>query len=601
MKRLVLTLSISALLAGTAGAQSSIPVAGLAAEGDGRWSDALQIYRAQVEQHAASAELWSRIADIEARLGQTDAAIKSLERAAAVAPGDPTLPFRLSQAYAAQGHATAAFRAVESALALQPRSGEYLRAHATLATWAGEYKAASDSYRTLRELQPDDQDLALALARVSVWSGSSDAAATAYREYLSSSDADNQAWLELARTESWRGNVTGALDALDQYAARVGEDAAYSRERVSVLARGGRPRQSLREVEPLLATAPDDFDLNLARTVALAAARRHGAALSSLNSSEALRPNHADTRAAESVVRSLLASNAGPATTFYNDSDGLQTITVAPRFDLGFRTDTRVSGGFEQIQLEARVGSGLEPLHGASSISMEHMWAGASQRLGVFMVGGRIGQARLEDKEPTTYAGFVKFVPADTFAASVERSSGVAAISPRTVALGLTRLSHRAQMEWSPAMRYHIAVEGSHEDFSDGNTRWEVLVSPRRAVMRSQRLNLDFGLLAHQFGATRNLDNGYYDPRRYEYYSVVLFPYWKVSDNVGLAVTAGVGGQRDDTSSNFRLGSNASAEATFGIYERWLLKVYGSTTNNRRLDSGAFRGTSGGVTLLRRF
>jgi hypothetical protein len=46
---------------------------------------------------------------------------------------------------------------------------------------------------------------------------------------------------------------------------------------------------------------------------------------------------------------------------------------------------------------------------------------------------------------------------------------------------------------------------------------------------------------------------------------------------------------------------NSSVEATFGIYREWMLKVQGSVTNNRRLDSGAFQGTSGGVVLLRRF
>jgi hypothetical protein len=66
-------------------------------------------------------------------------------------------------------------------------------------------------------------------------------------------------------------------------------------------------------------------------------------------------------------------------------------------------------------------------------------------------------------------------------------------------------------------------------------------------------------------------------------------------------VSAGIGGQRDDSSSAFRLGGNASAEATFGIYERWLLKMHASTTTNRRLESGAFRGYGGGVVLLRRF
>ena len=108
-------------------------------------------------------------------------------------------------------------------------------------------------------------------------------------------------------------------------------------------------------------------------------------------------------------------------------------------------------------------------------------------------------------------------------------------------------------------------------------------------------------MLLHQFGARQDLDHGYYDPRRYEYYAVVISPYWKVAENIGVGASAGLGGQRDDSDGRFRLGSNASAEATFGIYGRWLLKIHGSTTNNRRFASGAFRGVSGGMVLLRRF
>jgi hypothetical protein len=183
---------------------------------------------------------------------------------------------------------------------------------------------------------------------------------------------------------------------------------------------------------------------------------------------------------------------------------------------------------------------------------------------------------------------------------SFERQSTFAAFSPRTLALGLDRLIHRGQIEWSPSIRYVVAADASYEDLSDGNDRWELFVAPRAAIARTEHLNLDLGLLAQRFGATHDLQNGYYDPRKYEYYSLVVAPYWKVSENIGLNVSAGFGGQRDDSSS-FRFGGNASAEATFGIYERWVLKVNGSTTTNRRLESGAFRGYSGGVVLLRRF
>jgi hypothetical protein len=162
-------------------------------------------------------------------------------------------------------------------------------------------------------------------------------------------------------------------------------------------------------------------------------------------------------------------------------------------------------------------------------------------------------------------------------------------------------VGERAQVDWTPGLRYRLVFDGAYENLSDGNSRWNLFVSPRVALARTQNWNLDLGVTLHQLGARLNLDNGYYDPHRYEDYSIVFSPYWKASENIGVGGAAAVGAQRDDNSRTFRPGGNASMEATFGIYRQWLLKAYGSVTNNSRLDSGAFRGVAGGVTLLRRF
>lgn len=601
MKRLMWMIVVCAMLSNPAGAQIQIPDAGLAAEGAGRWADALDIYRAELQRNPALSALWLRVADIEARLGRPQESIAALERASAGAQGDAPIFYRLSQAYAAAGRATAALRAVEAALVIQPESEDYLRAHATLATWAGDYGAAEATYRKLRQRHPADSALTLALARVSVWAGNTDAATTLYREYLVGSAAAADVWLELARAEAWRGNFAGALEVLRQYGVRFGTTDAYSRELAATLARGGRPRQALRHLDHLLANSPGDYELTLSRAIALAALRRQGDASGSLTAADALQPGRAETLAAASLFRSLLASSVGPSTTVYNDSDGLTTFSVTPRFDVGFNTDTRLQGGYEHIGLEARAGSGLEQIGGPVTATVAHGWAGMTQRLGRLTLGGTLGQARAESHDLVTYSGLARLAVADGFTFSLERRSSFAAISPRAAGLGLTRLTHRGQIEWTPAIRYVVALDGSYEQLSDGNARWEVFVAPRVAVARTQRVNFDLGLLAHQFGANQNLDHGYYDPRKYEYYSVVVSPYWKASENVGVAVSAGFGGQRDDSAHTFRLGTNASVEATFGIYDRWLLKVHGSTTTNRRLESGAFRGYSSGVVLLRRF
>jgi hypothetical protein len=232
---------------------------------------------------------------------------------------------------------------------------------------------------------------------------------------------------------------------------------------------------------------------------------------------------------------------------------------------------------------------------------LDQVWAGASQRVRSFWFGGTVGRSKTDFDELTSYSALVQFTPGDSLTVGIERTFGFAAISPRTVSLGLTSLSHRAQVGWAPGARFHLALEGSYETLSDANTRWALFVSPRAAVARTQRLNLDLGVLIHQFGVHQDLDHGYYDPHRYEYYSVVAAPYWKASGNIGIAISAGAGPQRDDASKGFTLGMNSSVEATFGIYREWMLRVQGSVTNNRRLNSGAFRGTSGGVVLLRRF
>ena len=601
MRRFILTTAAITLLTGHVYAQGQVPPGGLAAEGDGRWSDALVIYRAETARNPDAAELWLRIADIESRLGRTEAAIEALERAVSARPSDGASFFKLSRAYAAAGNAKPAVRAIEGALALDPTSEEYLRSHAMLATWASEYAAAERSYRTLRQRHPDDVDLTLAQARVAVWAGNTDRGVDAYREYLAVVPAASDIWLELARAESWRGNFAAALGVLDQYRGRFGTTEPYSRELTATLARGGRPREALRRLDPLLTMSPDDRDLLLSRTIALAGISRRGDAFTTLERVESLQPGEDSTRAAERVLQSLLASSVGPASTFYGDSDGLRTFRLAPRFDVAFNSDTRLYAGYEYLDLAARAGSGLDQVSGSTTARVDHAWGGLTQRLGALTLGGTIGESRTKSDRLTTYSALARVAPSDAFAISVERSYGFFAISPRTVGLDLTRLGHRVQVEWMPALRYYIGVDGTYEELSDGNARWEVFVAPRLALARTQHLNFDVGLLAQQFGATENLDNGYYDPRRYEFYSVVLSPYWKVSENVGLGASAGLGMQRDDASSVFRFGGNASAEATFGIYRSWLLKVHGSSTSNRRLESGAFAGYSGGIVLLRRF
>jgi tetratricopeptide (TPR) repeat protein len=247
-----ITCALGLLVVVPAAAQPLIPGAGLVAEGDRRWDAAVTIYREVLDREPTRAELWIRIADIEAIRGNLVVVVDALERAARITVSDPTVFTRRSRTYSEQPRA--AVEAIERALALSPDSERYLEARGELATWSGQYDRAQESYRRLRHLRPSDTTVALQLARVSAWSGDINEACTMYGN-------DRAVWIELARAETWRGNYAAALDALDMYEALYGNTAEYRSELAEILARAGRPTSAIDLVEPLIQKHPENQSL----------------------------------------------------------------------------------------------------------------------------------------------------------------------------------------------------------------------------------------------------------------------------------------------------------------------------------------------------
>jgi len=509
--------------------------------------------------------------------------------------------FHQSQAFAAANNPKAALEAVEEALKLLPQQLEYLRARATIATWLGDYRRAQDSYRRLALLQPEDAEIVLAYARVSAWGGDTNTAVDSFRHYLTLHADVPDVWLELARTESWRGNYAAAVEALDTYKSQFGVSPAYSRELAAVMTGGGSPNRAEAVLTPLLRQTPEDYELSVTHTIALAMQRRSREAFASLDNLKRLGPERRETHDAARVLRTLLASSADAQVTVYGDSDRLQTQEVAPSAAVALRSGTRFSAGYIQTRLDARRGSGLDTRNGASSARYEQTWASVAQKIGRVTLGGEAGYAKANAHERITYVVNADVRAGDRLQFSLERADGVFVVSPRTVDMRLTQSGERLHIDWSPTLRSHVGWDSSYQELSDGNTRWTFTLSPRRSVARTAKFNLDLGVSAYQLRTERNLDNGYYDPRLYEQYSATAFPYFKVTENIGLGLMAAAGAQREGRSNDFAPGGTLTTEATVGIYQPWVLKVIGSSTINRRLETGAFQGFSGSVVLVRRF
>jgi tetratricopeptide (TPR) repeat protein len=599
LRLLTAAIVLVALSAADVRAQSPDPA--LAAEAESRWDDAIRLHQAALQAAPGRADLWVRIADIEARRGHLNACAEALQQAAAVAPADASIYYRLSQAYSALNQPTPALKAVEGALALEPKSAEYLRARAVLATWLADYDRARQSYRELTALEPDDIDVALSYARVSAWSGDTNEAVAQYQRYLKIHPELADAWIELARAESWRGNYAGAVRALDSYRTRFGSTAVYAQTYAAVMAGSGRANRAEAIVTPLLAQSPDDLQLNLTHTIALAMQRRSREAFSTLNTVRQIAPGSRDAQDAERLVRTMLASTAEPAFTVYSDSDRLQIQRFAPHGTVALATGTNISAGYERARLTARRGSGLDAIDGADVVDYQHSWVGLAQKLGPIVLDVQGGYAIPAAQEFATYSVAASTRASDSLQFAVQRSYMPIVISPRTVSLGLTQTAHRAQVQWSPTLQSVVVFDGQMVDFSDGNRRLELTLAPRRSFARTAGFNLDLGVSAYRLETRFDLADGYYDPKRYEHYALTAFPYFKVSENVGVSLSTALGLQRDSRSPQFRFGGTMSGEATFGIYEPWALRINGSASLNRRLESGAFRGLSGGVVLVRRF
>ena len=589
--------SLPGVVAAQAGAQSGASQDATLGQAD----DVLRGFRAVVASDPRRSDVWVQIADIEAQRGNVTACVEALQRAVAASPGNAALYARLSQTYASAGFGEAALHAIDGALQLQPGRADYVRARAILSTWIGDYRAARDSYRQLAASAPGDLDIALALARVSAWAGDTDRAVSEYKRYLRAHASAAPVWLELTQAESWRGNYAGAIDGLQAYKAIAGETDEYLAALAAVLATGGRPGKAEDLVTRLLTQSPGNYDLNLTQTIALARQHRAKAAFESLDTIRQLSPDGPQTRTTERVLRTLLGSSADGAFTTYADSDALKVQRLTPAAIVALGGDSQLSAGYERSRLEAPSGSGLDRMDGQASANYEHSWAGATQRLGAFTLNGQLGYATGARHVSTTYGVGIEGRPADSIRFTLSYASAPFVVSPRTVDLGIIARSGRAHIDWTPTLRAQVIVEASFQDLSDGNRRWEIALSPRRAVARRARFNLDLGGTVYRLQTTRDLDHGYYDPRRYEYYAAAIYPYLKVRENVGLATTAAFGVQRDHTSPSFHFGGNVSTEATVGIYRPWMLKVKGSATLNGRLDSGAYRGFGAGAALVRRF
>lgn len=603
MKHLLLACMIALSGAGAHAAANGLPEAGFKAEIEGRWEKAAAIYHEALRGNPQQVELWLRVADIHARLKQYDQAAAALDQAAGMRTSDAALWKKLSEARAMANDKNGAFIAARRAVELEPANLDYLRAQAQLAVWATDDEAAAASYRKILKLAPEDAKARLWLARLNSWNGHTDDAVKNYQQYLQGYPDDKEARLELVKVEGWRGNFPDALDELEKYRARFGEDRGYMEQRARALAWLGKSTAALEIVEPLLKDAPRDPELLATRLIALNQSNRIDDALADLKAIESIRPGSKETRSLRRYLLTPLRSFVAFGLNYSRDSDDLRILRMTLNGEQMINPRTRLVAGVEGYGLDVRRGTGLENINGADNADYRRVWIGAKHRFSPRVAGDvRIGGANADHRHHLTeYLAALDLRLSDEWTVRPEIEHDLYAVSPRTVSLPVERNAVRLQARWTPGNRYVMDAVVRHDDYSDGNRRWDLSLAPRRELLRTESLNMDLGVSGTWHGFAHDLSNGYYDPRHYQRYALTSFMYWKLSEDDGLSLALSMGGHKDNAMPQFKFGGDAVAEGFFGIYSDWYLRVYGSVMHNVAASTGAYRSKAVGFSLIRRY
>ena len=592
-----------ALYQPTALAQSPVPQAGLAAEMAGRWDEAITIYHRTLATEPGRADLWRRVADIQASQGHKPEALSALQKAVEVAPDNAAYWFQLSQAYAGLDQPKQALEACQHAHQLQPDNLEYLKSCARQASWADELATARQLYQAWLERQPHDADAQLGLARVDGWAGRLNASAAGYQRYLAAHPDNAAAMLEYVQVEIWRGDYGKAKDVLDDYRTRFGEDARYQGLLARLLARAEWPDAATAVYQPLLAANPRDYGLNYTRTLALRAGNRPAEAIDSLGVLQELRPDSQDTADVIRFVRTPSRSHVRGSVSYYDDSDDIAILRLSAdgRYVLDSKR-TAVMLGYDHERLRARVGSGLDTIDGRSRIQFQELWLGVEHRFTPRVLGGaRPGAADVQrGSRIGTYQLYLDLDPADNIALRLERKRALYDLSPRAVSLGIVQNGNLLSAHWRPDLRWFVDGQAGWSDFSDDNQKWQLVLAPRRAVVRHEHFNLDLGVSGEWFGFDRNLNNGYYDPEFYRRYAMTAFSYWKIDDDNGISAALSLGWHKDESMPSYKFGEDVVVEGFFGIYRDWYLRMHAGYAE-RYQQAGSYDGLSLSAALMRRF
>lgn len=574
---------------------------GLIAEADQQWSEAIELYRLATEEDPANLDAWLRLSDVYAAIDEWSLAGEVLREAGDHHPNNAALFHRGARAFSEARQPGSGLEMVQRAVNLEPGNPDYLETQGYLAGWMGQGSLAMVSFEQVLEVSPERTRVLLPLGQQLAWAGDLDEGVRRVRQYLESHPDETSAMLNLADFEIWRGDYVAALQSLDAYRERTGEDEAYRSKRARIMAWVGWRNAAMEILDGLLAADPDNPDLHFSRVLAL----RHTQpeqALDSLAVVERAMPQAPETIDLGRSTRILMRSRVGLEFNVFNDSDSIRTRSAKLDVSHQLKPGSRIFASSQRQRWSADAGSGLEPRDGSESVDNTRFRIGLSHRFDpdwtMDLFAGRNDVDRVDDS--WLYGVSIHWRASDHVSVNLAHGKDLFAISPRTVFDLLGRRATSASLVVRPAISHQFQLDGSYQDISDDNARRALSSDYRYGWIRGQSWNVDLGLSGGWVSFRDNPGSGYYAPGNYRFGGVGVNAYWKISDDDGIGFNAGVGLQKDESFDSFESYYDVSADAVFGIFRDWQLRL-SAGYSDRRNQSGGFDAVVGSVRIERRF
>ncbi|HWS41114.1 MAG TPA: hypothetical protein VN247_07500, partial [Arenimonas sp.] len=346
---------------------------------------------------------------------------------------------------------------------------------------------------------------------------------------------------------------------------------------------------------------PTDLLANYTQATALRQTTQAYRAWPFVEAVEKAKPGSKDATDLRRITKVRTASEISVNWGRTDDSDDIQVDRYGLDGNIRLSDNWRLIGNVSLYDYNAPLGSGYEPITGGTSEDETQFWLGVSNTptqdsLWLATLGSSNTDAGNEVIGRILWNQRVN----DDWSFSLDANRNRLGISPLSVSLGLMRYQYLGQVRFNPGYNWVFDGLVSIQDISDGNNSVDLQVAGRRAVVRTQAVQLDLGANAQWMSFDEYQNNGYYSPSNYRRVALTAFAYFPFGDNYGLAVRAGLGIQRDETFDDWKSANDFSIEYVAGILSDWEFKAYAGYSD-RAQPAGLYDTNAVGVQLKRRF